>query len=322
MRSIPSWTAFKTVAVSPSVQLSHPVGWRDHGRMMIATFIVATSFPVGAAIAPGLDALVLTFLRFLLAAALFLPIVIFRYGFSLPGLRDLLRYAVISACMVGFFWSMFEALQITTALNTGALFTFIPGISALVAAVLLKDRLNRGKLIALVLGSIGAMWVVFRGDPDRLLALELNRGDLIFFAGCVVFGFYPSLVKLFHRGEPMPVMTFWTLATGSVWLLLLSGSELASTDWSAIRPEVYLGIVYLAIFSTLITFFLTQYSTVRLGPTKVMAYSYMNPVLVLAITWAIGQAPASLMVLPGAVIALGAMVVLQGETGPHVRQAG
>lgn len=280
--------------------------------MMIATLLIATSFPVVAAIAEGLDSLVLTFLRFLLAAALFFPIVLIRYELSVPGLRDLARYAAISACMVGFFWCMFEALRTTTALNTGALFTFIPGIAALVSVVLLKDRLDRKKVIALVLGSVGALWVVFRGDLERLVSLEINHGDPVFFLGCIFFGFYTPLVKFFHRGEAMPVMTFWTLATGALWLFLLSVPRLLNTEWTAIEPGVYLGTAYLAVFTTLITFFLTQYSTVRLGPTRVMAYSYMTPALVLALTWILGQAPPSLMVLPGVIIVLGATVVLQG----------
>lgn len=289
-----------------------PVGWRDHGRMLIATLLIATSFPVVAAIADGLDSQVLTFLRFLVAALLFLPIAVFKYGLSMPGLRDLARYGAISACMVGFFWCMFEALVTTTALNTGALFAFIPGIAAIVAAILLKDRLERKKLIALILGAVGAMWVVFRGDPERLLGLELNRGDLIFFAGCICFGFYTPLVKFFHRGEPMPVMTFWTLATGALWLFFLSIPRLIALDWSTVESKVYLGTLYLAVFTTLITFFLTQYSTMRLGPTRVMAYSYMNPALVLALTWILGQAPPGLSVLPGVIIVLAATLVLQG----------
>ncbi len=47
---------------------------------MLATVLVAMSFPVGAAITNGLDSLVLTFLRFALAALLLAPIVAWRYG--------------------------------------------------------------------------------------------------------------------------------------------------------------------------------------------------------------------------------------------------
>ena len=36
---------------------------------------------------------------------------------------------------------------------------------------------------------------------------------------------YTPLVKLLHRGEPMAVMTFWVLVTGSFWLLILGGNR-------------------------------------------------------------------------------------------------
>ena len=58
---------------------------RGHLLMMLATVLVATSFPVGAAITNGLDSLVLTFFPFVLAATHFAPIVVWRYGIVIPG---------------------------------------------------------------------------------------------------------------------------------------------------------------------------------------------------------------------------------------------
>ena len=59
--------------------------------------------------------------------------------------------------------------------------------------------------------------------------------------------------------------------------------------WQEVKLIVWTGIVYLAIFSTIITFFLTQIATLRLGPTRVMAYSYLYPPLVLLIDWLLGH---------------------------------
>ena len=52
---------------------------QGHLLMILSTVLVATSFPVGAAIAGGMDPVVLTFLRFCLAALLFAPIVAQRF---------------------------------------------------------------------------------------------------------------------------------------------------------------------------------------------------------------------------------------------------
>lgn len=283
------------------------------GQLQIwgSTVLIATSFPVGQAIASGLDPAVLTLLRFLVAALLFAPIVAWRYGLSWPGWRALAGYAGISLCMTGFFWSMFEALRYTTALNTGTIFVLIPSIAAVYSFVLLGDRLGRYRLTALVLGMLGAVWVIFRGDIDRLLGLQFNRGDLIFLAGCFVMAAYPPLVKKLHRKEPPAIVAFWSVLTGCVWLTLFSNVKLVRTDWAAIDSGVILGIVYLAVFTTILSTFLFQAATIKLGPNRVAAFYYLNPLLVVAIDWIIGKGLPPMRVLPGVAIALAATLVLQ-----------
>ncbi|MFC1513246.1 DMT family transporter [Thermodesulfobacteriota bacterium] len=285
--------------------------WRIHGLMVLAAILVSTSFVVGKAIADGLDPAVLTLVRFLLATLLFAPYVGRSHGLKLPSWRALRGYATISAALVAFFWCMFASLRYTSALNTSALFTLVPGISGIYGAVLLRERLSLARLLALVFGMVGALWIIFRGDLDLLLALAFNKGDLLFLAGCFAMAFYTPLVKLFYRREPMAVMTFWVLVTGSGWLLLLSAPRLAAVPWGEVAPMIWAGVVYLAVFSTIITFFLTHFVTPLLGSTRVMAYSYFYPAMVLVLDWLLGRGLPPLMTLPGVVIVLLATVVLQ-----------
>lgn len=284
---------------------------RSHLAMLLGTGLVATSFPVGAAITNGMDALVLTFLRFALAAALFAPFVWLRHGLGRPGWRDLLRYGFLSAFLVGFFWAMFVALRHTSTLNTATLFALTPAITAVAGMVLLKDRLNTPTRIALPLGVVGVVWVVFRGDIIALLSLEFGFGDGIFLAGTVSLGLYTVLVKHLHRGEPMARMTFWTLATGALWLFGLSAPALTSVDWPSVPVTVFAGIAYLAVFTTLVTFFIFQWSATVIGPTRVMSYTYLNPALVLAIGYAAGEGVPPAAVIPGILLILAATFVLQ-----------
>ena len=241
--------------------------------------LVAIAFPVAGAITHGLEPELLTLVRFALATALFAPFVIMRHGLALPALRSLIGYAAISACVVTFFFCMFAALRQTAALNTGALYTLVPGFAAVYGAMLVRERLGWHRLVALACGLVGALWVVFRGEPDRMLALAFNRGDLIFLGGCMAMGLYMPLVKRFHRAEPAAVMTFWVLLFGTLWLAVLNNTAIWRTDWLAIDPSVYAGIAYLAVFSTIFTFFVQQHATVQIGPTRVTAYSYLNPAL-------------------------------------------
>lgn len=217
----------------------------------------------------------------------------------------------ISISTVGFFLCMFESLRYTTALNTSIIFTLVPGISGLYSMIFLKERLGRYRILALFLGLVGALWVIFKGDINQLLALNVNEGDLLFLFGCFLMAAYPPLVKKVHGKESMVFMTFWVLLGGAVLLLLISLPRLATVEWSDIGMSVWLGIVYLALFSTVVTFYLTNLSTLHLGPTRVMAYSYFYPAFVVLINWSFGKSLPPAIILPGVVVVSVATIVIQ-----------
>ena len=282
-----------------------------HALAFLIIVIISTSFPLGEHITHGLDPAVLMCIRFVLAALLMAPIVAWREGLELPTARACVRYLALGAPLAFFFWCMFEALRYTSGLNTSAIFTIVPGLSALFGAVLVGERLGLHRLAALFLGMIGAVWIIFRGDPARLFNLEVNIGDGIFLAGCLGYAVYGSLIKRLHRGEPILVQTFWTLVAAGLWLLAASNVKLWRTDWSEVEAVVLGGIVYLAVLPTFVSFFLTQYTTLRIGPTRVQAYGYALPAIVLLLDLALGKAAPPLMTVPGLAIVLLASLVVQ-----------
>ena len=283
-----------------------------HLLMTISATLVSTSFIVGADLAPALDPVTLTLIRFFIASTIFAPLVLWRSGLQIS-LQLILRCSLISLCLVVFFVCMFWSLRYTTALNTSILFALVPSISWGYSFLLGGESLTARQLVALGCGIVGVIWVIFRGDPGVMVDLSWNKGDLIFLAGCFAMGLYTPLVKRLHRGESMAVMTCWVLITGTGWLLLAMGKSLFQLDWAAIPGFVWGGILYLAIFTTIVTFFLTQLSVPYLGPTRVMAYSYLYPALVLALELLFGHDMPSGFVLPGVVIVLVAMFVVQSD---------
>ncbi|MFC3153191.1 DMT family transporter [Litoribrevibacter euphylliae] len=286
-----------------------------HALMVLVIVLVATSFPIGEAITHGLPPDVMMMLRFFSAALLFAPYVFFKHGFALPPIKSLLGYSFLSIPLVTCFWTMFEALRYTSAVNTGAIYTIVPAITAVFAFLFNKEKVSVRRSIGLVLGTVGALWIVFRGDVQALLGLELNYGDLIFMFGVTCMSFYSSMIKRVYKGEPMVVMTFWVILTGGLWLLMLSASTLSSIEWTAVEPSVYAGVLYLAIFTTLATFFLIQFGTVKLGPTKVAAYGFLNPIFVLIMTAVIGTNAFEWSYVPGVLLVLLAMRFIQTDKG-------
>lgn len=284
-----------------------------HALMLLMVLLVAGSFPVGAMITNALPPDVLMFIRFLTAATLFAPFVFIKNGITLPSRKALLGYTVLSLPLVIFFWCMFESLRYTSVLNTGALYTTVPAITALFAYVINKETTNRIRSLGLMLGTAGALWIVFRGDINALLNLSLNYGDIIFLVGCFFMGLYNPMIKRIYAGEPMELMTFWVILFGCGWLLLLSATKLPSIQWSSVGLNVYLGVLYLSLFTTLFSFFIIQFGTVKLGPTKVSAYSFLTPLFVIVLSVLFGMESFTTDVLPGMLLVLVAMLLIQYE---------
>lgn len=291
---------------------------RVHLLLLFSTTLVSTSFIVAETIADALDPLALTFIRFLVAALILLPIVATRHGLKIS-LTSFFGYALISGCLVLFFWAMFLSLRSTTPLNISVLFTLVPAISAMFAAVINRERIGFHLLCALGIGLAGAVWVIFKGDPDMFTHMVWNRGDLIFFGGCLAMALYTPLIKRVHRDEPMEVMTFWVLISGCIWMLPGTIQTLSSISLSAIDLSVWLWIAYLALFSTVISFYMTQYATRIIGPTRTISYSYLYPMLVVVLEFLIGRGWPQVQIFPGIALTLAAMLLLLRSSLGHDR---
>ncbi len=289
----------------------HP--FLPHAAMLVSAALVSTSFPVAKALTATLDPLHLTCWRFVLASFFFWALARLRGPIALPRPADILRYSLISATLVAFFWLMFIALRSTSPLNAAVIFTTVPGLSGLYSWALVRERLGVPRLFALVLAMAGALWILCEGEPQRLLALRPARGDLVFSLACLLMAAYTPLVKRLHRGEPMWYMTLWVLITGACWLLVLCAPALPALLQLQRIPFILLcAILYLALATTILTFFLTQWATLHLGPTRVAAYSLTYPLFIVLFEWGLhGVLPGWPTVVGVCLFFLPAMYALQ-----------
>ncbi len=270
-----------------------------HLLMLIYTVLVSGSFHIGHVLVNYMDSTVLTFVRFLMGSILFGIYVFPRYEVKFPSMGALARYFAISASMIFYFWAMFEALRYTTPLNTGITYTVVPLFSAVYGIFLLKERVSARNFAVLLAAMFGAVWVIIDGSPAKLIELDFNKGDLIFLAGCLCIGLYSPLSKLLHKGEPMPVLTLWTMITGTVWLLLIANVKILEINYNVLDAVFFSGMAYITVFATIATFFIVQYSSKKLPVSKVMSYVYLTPVFIILIQTLLGKGLPDAAVIPG-----------------------
>ncbi|MDJ0532142.1 MAG: DMT family transporter [Xenococcaceae cyanobacterium MO_207.B15] len=284
---------------------------KSHLYVLLATFLVAGSFLVSAKLSGIIHPFSLTLLRFLYAALILLPIVISKKKWRNRIFLTLPRASVMSLFYSVFFICLFESLKTTTSLNTGTLYTLVPFVTAFLCLFFFKQPISLKQLTVYILGAVGTGWVVFSGRIDLLLSFSLNKGDLIFIIGALSMCCYSISTKLLYRNDPMVVLVFCNFVSGSIWMtlaLIVSGQPL---EWNLIQGQSFYNMVYLVFCATLATVYLYQKATISLGPSKVMAYTYLNPAAVAVLLLIIDNVSIEISVIPGILLSSIATVILQ-----------
>ncbi|SOH92749.1 Uncharacterized membrane protein [Monaibacterium marinum] len=287
---------------------------QGHAAMLLYAFLVAGSFSLGGKIAHMVDPTVLTLVRFMIAAAVLGGIAAATGRIRGEHLRAGWRYPLLGGIFALYFILMFVGLLTAPPINTAAVFTLTPILTAGFAYMLLGQRTTPRIALALILGGIGALWVIFDADPGRFLAFDIGRGEAIFFLGVVAHAIYTPLVRRLNRGEPPLVFTFGMLLGAVALMGLYAGADALRTDWGSLPPIFWITLAYLALFASATTFLLLQFAAMRLPSSKVMAYTYLAPAVVIVWEGALGNGwPAPALGIGVAITVIALLLLLREE---------
>ena len=283
---------------------------KGHAAMMGFALGVAGSFSLGAMVADYINPVQINALRFVLAGAVMVAVVLANGGYRRADVAAPWRYPVLAVIFIGYFVLMLEALRTAEPVSISAVYTLMPLLTALMALPILGQRTGWGVAVPLVVGALGAVYVIFRGDLAALAALDIGRGEVIYFIACVLHAVFTPLLRRWNRGESPLVMTSIIQSVMAVLLVAWGWRDLMALDMAALPPIVWITIVYMALISSALCFWFLQYAVVRLPSSKVMAYNYATPVWVILWEVALGHGAPGMVVLPGIAVTLIALALL------------
>lgn len=284
-----------------------------HLAMLLFSMLVAGSFALGAMAANEITPSALNAVRFWIATVIIGCVAIATKGLSREAVTAPWRYALLAVFLTTYFVLMFEGLKTAPPVSAAAVFTLTPILTAGFGWLLLRQVLTQRMTLALVIGALGAIWVIFRADVAAILRFEVGQGEMIYFWGCVAHAVYTPLVRKLNRGETAVVFSFGVLLAGSVLLTFWAWGDLMATDWGALPGIVWITILYTAFFASAATFVLLQFATLRLPSSKVMAYTYLTPSWVIVWELALGGMPPPALVLAGLLLTITALILLLRE---------
>jgi drug/metabolite transporter (DMT)-like permease len=284
-----------------------------HLGMLVWALIVGSSFPAVVMMSEGLPPLLLTAIRFIIAAIVFIPLVWNKSG-RWPSLPGLALYLLMGISLAAFFGTMFWAAHRTSALSMATLYVSVPLLAYFLGRLFSVEHSSRILLSILALGASGALalaWAESGGQPGQM---NFGFTELIYFFGCIASALFPVLSRWgLARGILSPsaeLRTFWSLVSGALSIGLIGLVLESPLHLNRMNLIDILILTYLAVFSSGVTFWLTQRSTTVMTPGSVTAYSYLVPFVSMLLLLVEQPQQIGWHWLPGSALVLTAIIAL------------
>jgi drug/metabolite transporter (DMT)-like permease len=181
----------------------------------------------------------------------------------------------------------FKGLSITTPINGAVLMLNTPIFVVVFATIYLKEKITVQKIAGVLIAAVGALMLM--GGTRFNFSSELIWGDIMVSANAILYAFYLVYAKsLMQKYHPLTV-TMWSFIFGFLVVLPFGASEFAEITFSSFTPEIWLGIAFVTIGATFLTYVLNAYALQKASPALVGSYIYLQPVLAILISVAAGK---------------------------------
>ena len=286
--------------------------------MLLFSLCVSVSYILGAMVANDVEPGAITAARFLIGAIIMGALLFISKNLKREDFKKPWRFLILGLSIVIYFVLMFEALKTASSLSLAVVFTLTPFI-ALFFEYFLKKKVTLKAFLAISLGAMGAIWIIFEGNLQNLIIFRIGYGELLFFWGCVGHALYAILIPILNKGENAASQTLGTLSAGFLLLILIFTNDIVETKWLRLSPLAWITIIYLATIATAFTFFLIQFAAKRISASKVMAYTYAVPFWVALGEIIINSSfPDTNIIFGGVIIAFALLMLISDNTTANI----
>jgi drug/metabolite transporter (DMT)-like permease len=226
---------------------------------------------------------------------------------SFPALprKDILPVAFLGLTGIFLYNAFFfTGLQTVPAGRAALIIASVPVIISIISALMLGERLTRGKIAGTLLSLTGASIVLSGGNPVKLFQGGLSHGDLMIL-GCVAAWTAYSVAgsRVMKRVNPLMAVT-WSCILGTLMLLTPALTHGFLEDVRRAGLVDWGNILFLGVIATGVAF-TWYYAGIRaIGAARAGIFINLVPVFAIAMGYVILDEPVTSSLITG-----GAMVI-------------
>jgi drug/metabolite transporter (DMT)-like permease len=175
---------------------------------------------------------------------------------------------------------IYQAGHSTTAINMALFGSIIhPIVATLLAAWIVQEKLNWKSIAGIVLGILGIIVLLSKGDLNTLLHFKITKGDLWMIGAGLCFGSYNVFVRKKPIGISNNSFLLVLFAIGAVLLCPFAMYEMTYVQPVHFSKQLLFIVLYLGIGNSTIAYLLWNKAIHILGSAKTALFGTLIPFL-------------------------------------------
>ena len=204
----------------------------------------------------------------------------------------------------------FKGLSLTTPINASIIMVSNPIIVLLIAAIILKEKITKRKLLGIIIGALGAIFLIAYGKEVSLTGENVKLGNLMILINAASYAMYLVVVKpLMQKYHPITVSK-WVFLFGFFIVVPFGYTEFMKISWSTMPIDMLLRVGYVIVFTSFFAYLLNIYALKTIKASTVSYYIYLQPLIATGASIYLGKETLMLHeILAAATIFLGVYLV-------------
>lgn len=263
---------------------------RAHLSMFIAEAIWGFMAPIGkAAMNSGFDGISVVSFRVAGAALLFWLASFIGPREHIPG-RDIVKLAGAAVLGIVFNQCLFNiGLSITSPVNASIVTTSMPIFAMVLSFFILKEPITWKKALGVAIGCCGALILIFSSASAGNAKVGDIRGDLMCLGAQFSFALYLALFNPLIRKYNVITVNKWMFTWASLFVLPFTTVHVSQLSWASFTAATWLEVVYMVVLGTFVSYLLSVVAQSVLRPTVVSVYNYVQPIVSVVVSVAVGM---------------------------------
>ena len=175
-------------------------------------------------------------------------------------------------------------------MDSSVMTAMAPIYTMIVAAIVIKEPITIQKAGGVAISFAGVIYLIINRVATPVGATETTPfGIFMLILNVLSFSMYLGIFK--------PLIAKYSVVTFMKWIFLCSAvvatppslKGLINVGWADIPAIQYAELSYLIICATFISYFLIPVAQKRIRPTLISMYSYIQPIIAIAVSIAIGM---------------------------------